>query len=538
MSRLGGVAVTAALTLALAAPAQARERDGNVRFSPYIEAAQVLTADVKDGDVLTYTQVSAGIDATVTTRRVTATIAARYDHNFSYSKKVADADVVTGLAKVSASVTPNLTIDGGAIATRARSDIRGAAPGLTEGNLANTSQIVSADVGPTANGHVGPVGVSASYRFGGTEVSTPSDKRLPAGARPLGNYSSSRRHLATVSAGTRPGQLLPVGLSASGAYEREDANALKQKYEGYYGRGDVVAPVTPTLAVTAGVGYEKIEISQRDPVVDGAGNPVTDAKGRYVIDGASPRRIAFDTRGLFWDAGVLYRPSPRTTLQARVGRRYDSMTYTGSLAWQASPSVGVNVGVYDSIQSFGRQLRGGVAGLPTAFSTSGDPLGQTFTGCVFGQSNAAAGGCLNSSFQSINTAQYRARGVDAVLAAQRGRNRFGFGLGYANRKFLVPDAGPNLVITDGTRDESWYAQAFAARELSANSGIDLNAFANVYDSGIAGSDPVYSLGASTGYYHRFGNLGATATVGIYGYDSASIEAQVEAQARLGLRYGF
>ena len=537
MIRLSGVIAAATLTCALAAPATAQDR--KVQFAPYIEAAQVLTADLSNGgDVLTYTQVSAGIDATVTSRRMTATIAARYDHNFSYSKKVADADIVTGMAKVSANVTKGLSVDGGAIATRSRSDIRGAAPGLAGGNLANTSQVVSADVGPTATGHVGPVGVAASYRFSGTEVSTPSDKNLPAGARQLGNYQSSQRHLATASAGVKPGQVLPVGLSASGAYEREDVDTLDQKYEGYYGRGDVVVPVTPTLAVTGGAGYEKIEISQRDPVVDGAGNPVIDSKGRYVTDSASPRRIAFDTRGLFWDAGVLYRPSPRTTLQARVGRRYDSMTYTGSLAWQAGPWVGVNIGVYDGIQSFGRQLRAGVAAIPNAFSTSGDPLGQNYTGCVFGQSNAEAGGCLNSAFQSINTAQYRARGVDAVVAMRRGRTQLGFGAGYANRKFLVPDAGPDLVITDGMRDQSWYGQAFASRELSPNSGIDINGFANVYDSGIPGSSTVYSAGASTGYYHRFGNLGATATVGIYGYDSKAIEAQVEAQARLGLRYGF
>lgn len=537
MNRLATLLLSVAAACALSAPVAAQDR--KVRLVPYIEAAQVLTAQIGNGgDVLTYTQLSTGIDATVTSRRVTATIAARYDHNFGYSKKVADIDVVTGLARVSAAVTKGLSIDGGAVATRSRSDMRGPAPGLTAGNLANTSQVISADVGPTVTGHVGPVAVGASYRFGGTEVSTPSDKGLPAGARALGNYSSSQRHSVTATAGVRPGQVLPVGLTASGAYEREDVNTLKQKYEGYYGRGDVLVPVAPTLALIGGAGYEKIEISQRDPVVDGSGNPVVDAKGRYVIDSTNPRRIAFDTRGLFWDAGVLYRPSQRTTMQARVGRRYDSMTYTGSLAWQAGPWVGLNVGVYDGIQSFGRQLRGGVASIPTTFATGGDPLGQNFTGCVFGQSNAEAGGCLNSAFQSINTAQYRARGVDAVLVARRGRTQLGLGLGYANRKFLVPDAGPDLVVVNGTRDQSYYVQAFAGRQLSASSGIDINGFADVFDSGIPGSSTVYSAGASTGYYHRFGNLGATATVGIYGYDSSAIEAQVEAQARLGLRYGF
>jgi hypothetical protein len=536
-TKLGGFVASATFALVAATPVAAQPAR-QVKFAPYIEAAQVLSADVKGGDVLTYTQVSVGIDASTVSRRITATISARYDRNFSYQKKVNDTNVVTGLAKVSAAVVPGVTIDGGAIATRARSDIRGAAPGFNQGNLGNTSQVVSADIGPSVAGHAGPVGLAASYRFGGTEVSTPSAKGVPAGSRPLDNYSSSQRHTITASAGVKPGHGLPVGVSASGAYEREDASQLDQKYEGYYGRGDVVVPITPTIAVTGGAGYEKIEISQRDPIVNGAGVPVTNAQGRFVYSSTAPRRIAFNTTGLFWDAGVLYRPSPRTTFQARVGKRYDTMSYTGSLQWQASSAIGFNVGVYDGIQSFGRQLRAGVASIPNAFVASGDPLSQNFTGCTFGQSSAEAGGCLNSAFQSITTANYRARGVDAVMIARRGGTSFGFGGGYSNRKFLVPDTGPNLTVTDNSRDQSAYLQAFASQALSPNSGVDFNANAQWFNSGVPGADNVYTVGASGGYYHRFGNLGASASVGVTGYDSKSIDAQVAAQARLGLRYGF
>lgn len=530
------LAALAVLGCAMAAPAAAQNRDP-VRLSPYIEAAQVLAADMRNGDVLTYTQLSAGIDATVVSRRVTATVAARYDRNIAYERDVADRNVVTGLARISALVRPGISIDGGAIATRSRADMRGAAPALTQGNLANTAQIVSADIGPTAIGNAGPVGLSASYRFGGTEVSTPTPAGLPAGSRPLGAYASSQRHLITASAGVKPGQVLPVGLSASTAYEREDASQLDQRYEGVYGRGDVVVPLTPRLAAIAGAGYERIEISQRDPVLNGAGVPVLDARGRYVSNTAAPRRIAFDTTGLFWDAGVLYR-TPRTVLQARVGRRYDTMSYTGSLSWQASPGLGLNVGVYDGIQSFGRQLRGGVLAIPAAFANTGDPLGQNFTGCTFGQSSAQAGGCLNGAFQSIPTAQFRARGVDAVLLARRGPTTFGVGAGYANRKFLVPTGGPDLVVANGQRDESYYAQVFWAQAFSPVNGVNLNSNVSLYDPGIPGAPTVYSLGTSAGYYHRFGNLGASASVGLYGFDSKAIDAQVQAQARLGLRYGF
>lgn len=549
-TRLIGLALTGPLVVTLAtalpaaahaqavASAQASSPRAVTRIAPYIEASQVLTADLNSGDVLTYTQVSAGIDATMSTRRVSASIAARYDHNFAYQKDVTDDDVVTGLAKASVVVARGLTVDGGIVASRARSDIRGAAPVLTQGNLANTSTVVSGDFGPSLATHAGPIGIAASYRYGQTRVSRPTASGLPNGARPQAAYDDSQRQLAVASAGLKPGQLLPVGLSISGAYERETADQLDQKYEGYYGRGDVVVPVSPVLALTAGAGYENIEIGQRDPLLTAQGVPVVDSRGRYVTNPASPRRIAFDTTGLFWDAGVLYRPSPRTTLQARVGRRYDTISYTGSLAYQASQSVGLNIGVYDGIQSFGRQLRAGVASIPNTFTNTADPLSQNYNGCVFGQSSAEAGGCLNSAFQSITTANYRARGVDAVLVARQGPTTLGFGAGYANRRFLLPNGGPNLVQVNGQADQSFYAQAFAARQLDANSGIDANLSANVYDSGIANADTVYSFGASGSYYRRFGRLGATASLGIFGFDSAAIQQQVDAQARVGLRYGF
>lgn len=532
-TKLDGFAASALVVAVVATPAAARQK----RIAPYIEASQVLSADVRGGDVLTYTQLSAGIDASLQTRRAQVQISYRYDHNFSYKKGVGDNDVHTGLARAAVKVAPGFSIDGGAVATRARADIRGDAPGQLVGNLSNTSQVYSADIGPSLATHAGPIGVAASYRFGATMVKAPSATGVAPGAPKLDRYDKSTRHVATASAGVKPGQVLPVGLSVSGAYEREDAGQLDQRYEGYYGRGDIVAPVTPTLALTAGAGYEDITITQRDPLIVG-GVPATDARGRFLTDPASPRRIAFDTTGLFWDAGVLYRPSPRATFQARVGKRYDTMSYTGSAQFQAGSGIGVNIGVYDGVQSFGRQLRAGVASLPTSFVADNDGLGQNYNGCVFGASNAAAGGCLNPALQSVSTANYRARGVDGVIVAARGPTTFGFGAGYSNRKFLVPDLAPGLQVLNGANDESYYAQAFASQKLDANSGIDGNLYANHFDSGVAGAAGVYSAGASGSYYRRWGRLGATASLGLYGFDTEASEAQLSALARLGIRYGF
>ncbi|MDP8914370.1 MAG: hypothetical protein M3N39_12460, partial [Pseudomonadota bacterium] len=75
---------------------------------PYIEVQQVLNADLNDGDVLTYTSVSAGVDGRVTTRRVQAQISYRYERRIAWEDDIADDDVHTGIAQVHAQLVPNM----------------------------------------------------------------------------------------------------------------------------------------------------------------------------------------------------------------------------------------------------------------------------------------------------------------------------------------------------------------------------------------------------------------------------------------------
>jgi hypothetical protein len=164
-------------TLAVVAtPADAQRRR---QITPYIEVGQVLTADL-DGptsDVLTYTSLAAGIDASIQTSRVEVQVNYRYERRIGWDESVADGSVHSGLARAAVRLTPGLNVEGGAIAARARDDIRGAAPGNLAGNVANVSQVYSAYVGPTYATHVGETTVNAAYRFGYTKVESPS---LPA----------------------------------------------------------------------------------------------------------------------------------------------------------------------------------------------------------------------------------------------------------------------------------------------------------------------------------------------------------------------
>lgn len=528
---------TSVLALVAATPALAQS-GRRVTVAPYIEASQTLTADLNgDSDVLTYTSLAAGIDAAVATPRTEGQISYRYERRIAYDRYTGDEDIHTGLARIATKITPALTLEGGALGTRTRSDIRGSAPGLLVGNDNNITEVYSLYAGPTLSTHSGPVAINGAYRIGYTKVNSPGVIGLAPGQPRLDYFDHSLGQAATLSAGLKPGAVLPVGLTASVGYNREDASQLDQRFQDFYARGDALLPVSPTLAIAGGVGYEKLTVSQRDPVLTAAGVPVTDQNGRFVTDSASPRRLAYRTDGVYFDAGVVWRPNHRTSLGAYVGRRYGSWSYTGNLSYQASRSVGLSVNVYDSVETFGHQLREGLSNLPTSFIAGRNAYTQQYNGCVFSTSGKTPGGCLNDVFQSITTASYRARGVDGVLSVHRGLSTYGVGVGYANRELYQPVSVPGVTLY-GLNDESYYGQVFFGRQLSQVDGVQANLFVNYYDPAIATADDIWSYGASASYYRNFGRLGTTATLGLFGYDQGDLRSQLSAQALLGARYTF
>lgn len=200
----------------------------------------------------------------------------------------------------------------------------------------------------------------------------------------------SIQHAAQFRAGVKPGDVLPVGLGVGAAWYREDISNFDQRIDDFHVRGDVTLPVSQTVALVGGVGYERVKSSQRDVVRDGAGRPVIDDVGHYRLDKDAPRQIAYDVDGLIWDVGLLWRPSPRTSLEAHMGRRYGSATYYGSFSWQASRRSSVNVSVYDSMSGFGGQLNRSLVSLPTDFEAIRDPVSGELNGCVGSLKKAAA----------------------------------------------------------------------------------------------------------------------------------------------------
>ena len=512
--------------------ARARAR---IDVTPYIEVGQVLTARIggRGGDdVLTYSTVAAGLEASVATRRVQLAADVRYERRIAWDDDLADNDVVSGLVRGRVDLAPGFALEGGALASRASIDGRQGSGQFGAGDRGGTATIYSLYAGPTFGRRIGDLDVGGAYRFGYSKSEIDFRPGLASGARTFGAFDESTNHAAIASLGMRPGRL-PFGWRVSSGYQREDAGQLDQRYDGAYSRLDVTLPVSPTLALVGGIGFEDIEVSYRAPLSTPAGVPLLDDRGRFVTDRSAPRRIAFDTSGLIWDAGVLYRPNRRTSLEARVGRRYDDWTYTGAWSMQTGRNSALQLSVYDGISTFGRQLSAGLAALPTDFDVVRNPVDGTIGTCAFGGNG---GNCLTPALGNANGLAFRNRGAVFSVSSRLRPWTLGAAIGYDRRSYVL-DGIPGLAALDGTADESWYAYLSASRALSDRTSFGSSVYATYFDSAL-GTD-AYSSGASAAVSHLFARrLTGNAAVSLNLIDQEGFEAQTFASALLGLRYSF
>ena len=539
--------LSAIAAIALAHPAWAEQtadeeaseaRGGRgVTLAPYIEASQVLVAELSPGDdVVTYSQVAVGVDAAVTGRNNGGSLSLRYERNIGYGDAALDSDTVSGVARGYATVVPRaLTIEGGALAARTRVDGNG---GATLNPLVGDdreSRIYSAYAGPNLHTRAGDVEVNANYRIGYTRVEAP-DSVVVSPGQSVDVFDESVVQVAGFHAGTSPGEPLPIGLGVGGGWVREDVSNLDQRVEDRFARADVQVPVGRDLAFVGGVGYEDVEVSSRDAVRDADGNPVLGLDGRFVTDESQPRQIAYDVSGLIWDVGVMWRPSVRTALEAHVGRRYDSTTYYGTFAWAPTSRSNVNIAVYDTVSGFGGLLNTALANLPTRFTAARNALSGDFTGCVGGEQGA---NCLAGVLGSVRSAVFRSRGIAAGYGVTFGRFNTGLGAGYQQRKFIAAP-GTVLASANGVVDEAYWVNYYLGAQIGRNAGFDANAYASWIDSGFAADGEVFALGASAAYRRSItGRLSARAAVAVDHLDSeATVEDYTSASALLGLRYDF
>lgn len=530
--RLWAAGASIAAIIAASAPAMAQS-SGNrkVDVTPYLGVDQVVMVPLKgDGDVLTYTNVTAGVTAQVQTRRVEAVVDLQYNHSFGWGSQAVDQDVISGVASAQFKVARGLSLNAGGVATRVRTD------GLSGASTLNdsfTSNVYAGYVGPSYTTQIGDINVTGSYRLGYARVEDDVDSDFPGALPNMGAFADSWSHNLFASVGFAPGTLLPIGLTASAGYDREDASQLDQRFEDKWGRVDASLPVSRTVALIGGLGYEQIEISQRSPLLDTAGAPVI-RNGRYVTDGNSPRALVYEFDDIIWDAGVLWRPSRRTSLEARVGQRYGGMTYQGSFTWQGRDSS-FALAVFDGIDSFGRLITANAAAVSgSSLNVARNPFTGDITGCAF--STTGGGQCFNDALSGITDANFRYRGVSAQYALQRGPWGWGVGAGYSQRKFITP-RGQSVLIR-GSKDQNWYGNGSMTYTISDSDSIDTVVYANYFDAS-GGRPDVTNYGGFTSYYKNLTRkLSASASIGVDGVKSDDIDTIISAMGQVGLRYSF
>ena len=520
------------------------KRTGRVRVTPYIEAQQVVTAELSPGnEVLTYSTLAAGIEANLNGRNAQAGLAVRYERRFGWgSNQISDSDVVSGVARASVGLVPRtLFLEGGAMAARMSVNGNGSTtPGLEFGN--SSAQVYGAYIGPSLKTQLGAVDVEGHYRFGYSRVTTPNVLPVGPGQTPIDLYDEGTVHNALLHFGTKAGTVLPIGLGLGGGWNREDVSNLDQRIDDKHVRADVLLPVGSDLALVGGVGYEKVQVSQRDAVIDTlTGLPLLSGNGRYVTDQTQPRQIAYESEGLIWDAGVMWRPSKRTALEAHVGKRYGSTTYFGSFAYAPNTRTTLNISVYDGISGFGGRLNQALADLPTQFDGLRNPLTGGLSTCVAGVNGAngnSGGGCLNGALGSVRSATFRGRGVMASLGIQGNKLQYGVGAGYDRHSFIAAP-GTVLALANGVIDENYWVAAYLNGRIDRNSSFGTNVWANWYQSGDALAGDSSAIGATAAYYRTLtGNLTATAAVGINGVNREVLQDIWTASGLVGLRYSF
>lgn len=502
---------------------------------PYIEVGQVLSAELSPGDdVLTFTTIAVGVDINVQGRNSGAAVSLRYERNIGYGNDSVDTDTISGVARGTLALIPNtLSLEAGGLAARTRVDAGG---GTTTNPLVREdaeSRFYSLYAGPSLNTRVGEVAVQGVARVGYNRFE--NDAVLTnAQGQPVDVFDDSVTYMGQLRAGSRPGELLAVGVAVTAGGFQEDISNLDQRVRDLFVRGDVTVPVSPTLALVGGVGYENVEISSRDALRDANGNPVIGTDGRFVTDPTSPRILAFDVDGLLWDVGVMWRPSSRTSLEARMGERYDSTTYYGTFTYTPNQRSAFALSVYDGVTGFGGLLNNSLAGLDSDFQAIRNPVTGDFGGLV----NGTEGQSIIGGLGSVRSAAFRGRGVRASYQRIMGRTTAALGAGYDRRTFIAAP-GTALAPLDGLTDESYYVIGGLTRQIGQNANLTTNAYVNWFDSASPNGD-VTAIGGSAAYNQSLTRrLTARAAVALDYIDSEfTAENFAFATALVGLRYDF
>ncbi|MBU6268112.1 MAG: preprotein translocase subunit YajC [Sphingomonadales bacterium] len=504
---------------------------------PYIEASQSFDSQISpSGDTLTYSVLAAGADIGANTNGYQGTLSLRYERRIGWGRAESYSNV-SGIGRVAIAVVPRvLTMEVAGYANRVHVDGQGATTNSI-GSPDSLAQVYSVMAGPSLATDAGDLEIKGHYRIGYSHVGNPTQLAVVPGQTRADIFDHSTVQDAHLRVGVQPGDVTPVGLAVEGGHYRETISNLDQQAHDSHVRGEVTIPVVDHMALVGGVGYEWTDVTSRDALRDSAGNPVINSKGRLLTDYAGPRYIAFQTEGLIWDAGVLWRPSSRTYLEAHVGRRYGEFGGYGSFSYRPTPRSSFNILVYNNLTSFGGMMTNALGNTPTQFTSIRDTITGNVGACVNG-GGGGGGGCLAGSLATVRGTVFRGRGANAYYAWGWDRYTASVGVGYDRREFIAAP-GTALALLNGKSEEYYWTAANIGMQVDHQTTIGGQIDGFWYRGNTAADSNFTAVRAAGVYQHQFNrHLSASAALGVDGINRKALDDVWTMSGQVGMRYTF
>lgn len=509
-----------------------------VDVGAYVEADVGVSAELGgnggglDDEVLTYTSVAAGVDGQVSTRRVTAGFSYRYERRVELTGDLPDDDSHSGLAAVRAQIVPGLvSVEAGGIATRTGGS--GRAFGVSD-REAGTG-VYAGYAGPTLTTRAGAVDINVFYRLGYVHV---DDDSLASAGAPDGSFDTTVQ-LAGASAGVAPGGVGRPGWTVSAGHMSASTSSFDSSFDSQFVRGDVVLPVSPSFAVSAGVGYSRAHAEERDLLRDANGVPIFDAEGNLYPDPNGPMRTTLDSDGVYADAGFVWRPSPRSELQIRAGVTDDGEpTVLGAASFQVGRNFGFSFSIYDNDETFATTLTKNLRNLPDDLEITRDPFtGGLSAGCTFSREQPGRGVCISPLLQSISRVSFRERGGSFLFSGTGRTWSWGGGVTYLRRDTYLPN-DPIFADTYAPDEQDLALFASASRPLGHFADLGFDGFVSIFDSEDPNRD-VTTIGGRVSFSRSF-LMRRLQLLTAFGFTYRSLFGtdSLVADAILGLRYTF
>ncbi len=524
-----------------------------LRLSPSGEIREVFSQSDSRDETLTYTEAVIGLDGTIETRRIKASLSYQFGRRFTQHGDNDRQQRHTLLARADVTAIDNkLTVSAGAYAALLNRDFRGQVSISPDQDNPNLVQTYSVYIEPHYHQRLPNIGdFDLTYRVGYYDVDENAGS-AGGGAGSLPGSAATDVPFDSISDSVNQHVEAKIGNRESGGRFRwdlvgtvttEDINRLDQTYRAYDGHIEIEYAVRRGVGIIGNVGYEHTRNSEVGVLRDAAGLPIPGPDGGFQPDPTAPRRSIFAQQGVTFEGGLRLQPTRRTYLNFHAGRRFGEFTVNGEARYEVSKRLVFSAVVTQGIDSFGRLLTRDLDGVRVqSVVNSADAAG--LGGCVFGV-DPGSGSCLFNATQSITNATFRNRSAQFIAEAKHGRLSGSLAVIMSQRTFLDTQQlqAPGTPAVDqgigGGPDKTLSINAQLSRVFVGGQQISFGVYANRYRFALSEQRSDHYYGATANYAMSIGrniavHLTGTGTRRV----SDVVPTATDVTASAGLRFQF